>query len=741
MKQGTESKRTISNFILYLLGFLLVWEWLRPIETLTDTGDIAVFIFFLMLSFALAFLQIAPIFSGSVKIIYIIFMLQHLYDESSFFAFHWISMFLAEIAANFSIMFDTNWPEMSNLFKSLLFFILLWLMCYLIDYWLIKKRRVFTFLLLTMVYITVLDTFTPYRANESIVRIVVIGFIVMGMLTFLRLKDREGDILRERYLFKWMLPLLVFIAISAVLGYVAPKAEPKWPDPVPFIQSLNEGTSEENSIKGSRRAGYSVDDSQLGGPFKENDTIVFQAQSPVSHYWKVETKDAYTGKGWVQSEQSIQANELDEVTIEEGEELPFVSFETDERTKFTEYQSSVEFEEPFSYLLYPLGAESIIDIDSTLELEKGIERIAPTFPVDGYSVRFNKPEYSIDALTTADFSKFAQDNQEMAQRYLQLPDTLPQRVVDLAAEITENEENAFSKARAIEKYFSQNGFVYSRENVAVPGLEDDYVDQFLFETKSGYCDNYSTSMVVLLRSIGIPARWVKGFTEGEVIRKSTDGDIYEVTNNNAHSWVEAYFPNVGWVSFEPTQGFSNENTYVNDAKNEPKQEESGQQTEPESNAAQHTPNKEEQETAFLQKEKSMANAATIKVFLEVSWKWIAASAAFALLTGWLFYRYRYKWLPRYYMWRFKKKKISGNFPEAYLLLLKILEASGMKKQRNITLREYAKQIDHLLDTEKEMEILTAKYEEFLYKGSIPASDWSELIELWENLIKKQLLDQ
>ena len=88
-------------------------------------------------------------------------------------------------------------------------------------------------------------------------------------------------------------------------------------------------------------------------------------------------------------------------------------------------------------------------------------------------------------------------------------------------------------------------------------LVEDYVDQFLFDTKRGYCDNFSTSMVVMLRSIDIPARWVKGFAPGEY-RLNDEGErVYQITNNEAHSWVEAYIPGIGWMPFEPTIGFSN----------------------------------------------------------------------------------------------------------------------------------------------------------------------------------------
>ena len=65
-------------------------------------------------------------------------------------------------------------------------------------------------------------------------------------------------------------------------------------------------------------------------------------------------------------------------------------------------------------------------------------------------------------------------------------------------------------------------------------------------------------MVAMTRSLGIPARWVKGYTEG-TFSKQVDKDyqLFEVTNDNAHSWVEVFFPGVGWVPFEPTVGFSN----------------------------------------------------------------------------------------------------------------------------------------------------------------------------------------
>ncbi|MDL0437736.1 MULTISPECIES: transglutaminase-like domain-containing protein [unclassified Niallia] len=731
----------ISNFLLYVLGFFLIWEWLRPMEQLTNTGNVVVFILFLLLSLVMAYLRFHPTLSGIIKIGYILFVLQYLYYGNSFFTFNWIGAFTTEVMDNFAILFDTNWPELTNMFKSLLFFILLWLMSYLIDYWLIKRRRIFTFFLLTMVYITVLDTFTPYDASIAIIRTTIIGFTAMGMLTFYRMKDKENITDRRFLALKWMAPLLFFVFASAAIAYAAPKANPIWPDPVPFIQTIGDNGGEgEGNGNGPHRVGYSVDDSRLGGDFEPDDTLMFQTEVESSHYWKVETKDTYTGKGWVQSEEAVTMNGQDFQRLEGAGDIPFVSFEEGDSVKTEAQESTVNFAQPFDYLLYPLGVtEAASSMDTTMIVETGSERISFDFPTDSYSVSYEKPEYSLSTLTSADMSGYLRENPEIAARYTQLPQNLPQRVLDLAAEITKDEDNVFAKARAIENYFSGNGFVYSQSDVAIPADDEDYVDQFLFETKIGYCDNYSTSMVVMLRSLGIPARWVKGFTEGELIKQENNRSQYEVTNNNAHSWVEAYFPGAGWVTFEPTQGFSNENTYVNDVRNEADTNtEENEQTEQEAQQQREEQQVPEEETVASDQseEKSFGKWwNTIANFAAERWQWLVGGAVLIIAMSWILFWKRHKWLPIFYIWKYKRGKKGNDFEKAYLTLLKMLKLSGWGKQDNMTLREYAKYIDHVLKT-NEMAVLTAKYEELLYKGNSQDNNWTEWKEMWERLIRK-----
>ena len=94
------------------------------------------------------------------------------------------------------------------------------------------------------------------------------------------------------------------------------------------------------------------------------------------------------------------------------------------------------------------------------------------------------------------------------------------------------------------------------QGIAAPPPGADAVDYFLNDVKEGYCDYYASAMVVMLRSVGIPARFAVGYTPGkEAPQQAQDEDgliQYRVQENNAHAWPEVFFPSYGWVQFEPT---------------------------------------------------------------------------------------------------------------------------------------------------------------------------------------------
>ena len=133
------------------------------------------------------------------------------------------------------------------------------------------------------------------------------------------------------------------------------------------------------------------------------------------------------------------------------------------------------------------------------------------------------------------------------ENYLGLPDSLPGRVRGLAASVTEQAQTDYDRARAIERYLSEN-FRYNLNMPETPAGED-FADYFLFEQGDGYCTYFATAMAVLCRSIGLPARYVEGFSPSSEM--DADGH-YIVRAKNAHAWTEVYFEGVGWLPFEPT---------------------------------------------------------------------------------------------------------------------------------------------------------------------------------------------
>jgi len=138
---------------------------------------------------------------------------------------------------------------------------------------------------------------------------------------------------------------------------------------------------------------------------------------------------------------------------------------------------------------------------------------------------------------------------DVMAEYLALP-VVDRRIPRLAEQITASSSNNYDKALALENYL-RTRFAYTLQlSRTVP---HDPLANFLFERKEGHCEYFASSMAVMLRTLGIPSRVVNGFRTGEFNDLTSQ---YVVRASNAHSWVEAYFPNYGWIAFDPTPGAS-----------------------------------------------------------------------------------------------------------------------------------------------------------------------------------------
>lgn len=125
-------------------------------------------------------------------------------------------------------------------------------------------------------------------------------------------------------------------------------------------------------------------------------------------------------------------------------------------------------------------------------------------------------------------------------------DGIRQSVVDLAQRLTAGKTSTYLKVRAILDYFATtNGFRYDTETRA--GSDESALDDFLFRSKIGFCEQFASAMGILLRAAKIPSRIAMGYTAGY-----QNGDYRTITTKNAHAWPEVYFPSAGWTTFDPT---------------------------------------------------------------------------------------------------------------------------------------------------------------------------------------------
>lgn len=129
--------------------------------------------------------------------------------------------------------------------------------------------------------------------------------------------------------------------------------------------------------------------------------------------------------------------------------------------------------------------------------------------------------------------------------YLQLPKLDP-RIPAMAKTVTARATNPYDKARAIENYL-RNNYGYTLDLSGAPPV--DPLAYFLFEKHAGHCEYFAAAMTVMMRTLGVPARYVNGFLPGEY---NDVGEDYIIRASDAHSWVEVFFPSYGWITFDPT---------------------------------------------------------------------------------------------------------------------------------------------------------------------------------------------
>ncbi|HDR6478642.1 TPA: transglutaminase domain-containing protein [Bacillus cereus] len=723
----TKYKWDTNRFFMHACVFLLLLEWLRPLIGITNVGRLDIFVTFIGICFALSFFQTR--WQIPIKIVTVLFIIHSLYYKNAFINPSWLTTFFSDMSRNSSLFFQGNLLDISPVFPTVLFFLSFWFLSSFTSFWIIHKKRGFLFLVLTIIYIATFHNLHLYNANYAIIRTVVIGFFMLSLLQVERIKEREHLQNYAREISKLLRPLTIFIVLLVTIAYFAPKFGPQWPNPMDFLKFNTSEASKEQKVS---TIGYGLDDSRLGGPFQADPTIVFTARTQNKHYWRVETKDFYTGKGWEISENPKKISFKNKNDIVSW-------YEQNTKTETTE--ATITMQKSYPHLTYPAGLVSVeASSDVSYSVDPFSEKIYTmnedsSTTLHSYKVTYEIPEFSIENLKAVKTNEGQETNPYFMTKYTQLPESLPQRVKDLAVNLTNDKDNRYDKVLAIENYFTDNSFTYESTNVLFPAKSQDYVDQFLFDTKSGYCNNFSTSMIVLLRSAGIPARWVKGYTEGTLdntLASAEGADVYTITNDNAHSWVKVYFPGYGWIPFEPTKGFTNPYNFIN---NTPAPISQNSEANNSNNVQIQQRNNEAKLKSLIENTEEASTKKVTNSKTSFSWWYVFLSTILISIIGYILFTTRMNWMTFLIIHFYKYRKNDAVYQKAYGALLKQFARIGIPRSESQTFREYALHIDTLYNS-ADMQQLTASYENAMYKREQAAEEWKKSVHLWEVLMKK-----
>jgi len=269
---------------------------------------------------------------------------------------------------------------------------------------------------------------------------------------------------------------------------------------------------------------------------------LYNGTSTNRYYWKSLTYDVYTGNGWTTSptvSEKYKSGELFSKALKPNHRLAV---------------QEIQMFEDQGDLLYTSGDLVTSDRDFEVANRTSRDGIEDIF---GASIIQKQFEDSLRYSTTSQIPTVGEDKLHQAgenypqwviERYISLPESVPGRVLELAAQVTDAANTPYERALAIEECL--HGYPYTLD-LPQPPQEVDIADYFLFDLGTGFCDYYATAMVVLLRATGVPARLAIGYASGT---HDETHDRFIVTEADAHSWVEVFFPDIGWVAFEPTAG-------------------------------------------------------------------------------------------------------------------------------------------------------------------------------------------
>ena len=264
-------------------------------------------------------------------------------------------------------------------------------------------------------------------------------------------------------------------------------------------------------------------------PVKEGIVLWVRVGDTSLRPWRIAVFDTYTSKGWLEA-------------LGEPKKMRFC------RRLFLLGRKALS--QHFT-LAGPAGGKLFAAAEPATLMSDGLTgSVLPggdSFLVTGDLLEYDLVSYVPDVTIEQLRAAVGEIDPLITETYLQLPQNLPDRVRNLAQRLTNDEMSYYEKVIVTQNYV-RNSIPYDLQTQP-PAPDQDVVDYFLFEAKSGFCTYYASAMAVLLRLEGIPARVATGYAPGTYVKEQGS---FLISGDSAHAWVEVYFPGYGWITFEPT---------------------------------------------------------------------------------------------------------------------------------------------------------------------------------------------
>jgi len=266
------------------------------------------------------------------------------------------------------------------------------------------------------------------------------------------------------------------------------------------------------------------------GSIRLSPEVRFTVEAEESAYWRVGSYDRYTGGRWVRT----------------GDTTPYASGSLGdppgESERLVQRVTARGQLDALPAAWKPVDLRGRAADTAQVTDHDGLKPGTTLLENDTYTVVSQRPTAAAGDLRRAGIDYPS----SVSSRYTQLPESTPDRVGERTATVLEQADasNPYDAAVAVERYLERT----KEYSLDVPAPQGNAADSFLFEMDAGYCVYYATTMVAMLRTQGVPARFVTGYTSGQRVSE----DEWVVRGLDSHAWVEVYFPGHGWIRFDPT---------------------------------------------------------------------------------------------------------------------------------------------------------------------------------------------